>query len=967
DSIIPLNFTTTKGREEFSAATKTMLVDDKGTIWLGTNNQGLYKIDDNENGRYQIEHFPITSKRILSLLSTPRNTLLCGTENDGMFEMDHEGNIINHYLKDKFDDKGIKSNSIWSLFLDNRERIWMGYYNNGVAIYDRFYDKFPDLVSKPYNTNSLQSSSVTDILQDDKGRFWIGMDGGGIDIYEPVLNTFTHLLDSKNEIANGLDAPNVQTIFKDSKKNIWVGTWDNGIYLLKNGTQQFIHYTVESTNSSLTSDRIINFSEDATGTIWIATFSGGLQSFDPRYNNFTNYRNEPFLSQNLSYSDIRKIYVDSEDNLWIASNAGLFRLLLTGNSFGLENLTGRLYNSRENTGYKSLIIDIYEDSEKNIWLGTASAGLFKYSMVSDEFETINTENGFNKVTVSSLIEDESGDLWAAGNNGITRIDQEKNIIKNFSESDGLLANDFNSHAAYKDKEGKLWFGSYNGVNFFDPEDLASNKTTPSVYLTDLKIFNKTVEPNNERSPLNKVISQTSSLSLSHEKSVFTIDYAAIDFTRPEKIQFAYYLDGFEEDYNYVQNTRSATYTNLPSGSYTFKVKASNSDGLWSETPTILNIEILRPWWLTNIAIIVYFFVLALVSYVIYWYLLKRIKARRAIENEREKHNQEEALNTKKIQFFTNISHEFRTPLTLILSPLEDILSETGLSEKIKEKHRIIYKNTDRLKRLIDELMDFRKLQLNKLPLYVTSFDINDLASDVLDHFKEEAQQRNIVIAFEGADLREPIWADKNKLEKVIFNILSNAFKSTGNNGIITLKLNEKDHKFKAGDRISDAIEISIEDTGKGIPSEELNKIFDRFYQIKDRNEQYFNGTGIGLELVKSFVELHHGEIQVQSEIDVGTLFKIIIPIQNDDHSETKGNESSGHNELSNDNKNIGQREVERTINEGKRTVLIVEDNIELKDYIARELKDVYHIYTSENGIDGFKQAQKYIPDVIITD
>lgn len=960
-----LQFKTIKGMKVISVPIKTMTVDRKGSIWLGTTNQGVFKVDTNENGRYEIDHYKITSKRVLALLETPRNTILCGTENDGMFEMDSKGTIVNHYLNDKFDDTDIKSNSIWSLFLDNSARIWIGYYNNGVAVYDRFYDKFPDLVSKPYTANSLQSSSVTEIIQDEKGSFWIGMDGGGIDVYNPSKNTFTHLLNTENKIANGLEAPNVQTLFKDSKGNIWVGTWDNGIYFLEKNADSFVNYSFENTNGNLLSNRVLNFTEDATGTIWIATFSGGIQSFDPKYKDFKSYSNEPFSGEKLSYSDVRKVYVDSEDNLWIASNAGLFRLVLSKNNFKLEDLTRQLYNKGEKVGYNSLVIDIYEDSAKNIWIGTASAGLYKYKMKEHTFAWVNSENDFSKVTVSSIIEDENGGIWAAGNNGITHIDTEKNSTKNFSVYDGLLANDFNNHAVYKDETGILWFGSYNGINYFNPDTLISNANAPVVYLTDLKLFNKKVEPKNG-TPLDQVISQTQSISLSHDQSVFTIDYAAIDFTRPEKIQFAYYLEGFEKDWNYVENSRSATYTNLPAGNYTFKVKAANSDGFWSETPVVLNIEILRPWWLTNTAIIIYIILAAMLIYATYSFLQSRMRAKRAIEKEREQHIQEEALNDKKIQFFTNISHEFRTPLTLILSPLEDILEETGLPEKIKEKHQIIHKNTERLKRLIDELMDFRKLQLNKLPLYISAFNINVLAKDVLDHFKEEARQRNIAISFEAATKVETIWADENKLEKVIFNILSNAFKSTANNGIITLKLACRTHKFKAtGALPQKALEISIEDTGKGILPEELNKIFDRFYQIKDRNDQYFNGTGIGLEVVKSFVELHLGEIAVESEIGVGTLFKILIPIEQEHPKIIEQEAISSEKQLQT---GTGKQQAEFKKPEGKRkTLLIIEDNMELRNYIARELKEEYKVHIASDGEEGLKQAQKYLPDAVITD
>ncbi|MDT0643566.1 two-component regulator propeller domain-containing protein [Zunongwangia sp. F363] len=963
----PLYFTTSTGKQKIAAHIQTMEVDQRGTVWIGTTTKGIYKIDGNENGRYVIKHFPVTSKRVLSLLDTPRNTILCGTENEGMFELNRKGEIVNHYLNKKFDESGIKSNSVWSLFLDKQERIWIGYYNNGVGVYDRLYDKFADIKSKPNYPNSLQSSSVTGIIKDEKERLWIGMDGGGVDVYDPKSGIFTHLLNNSNHIANGLDSPDVQTLFKDSKGNIWVGTWDYGIYYLEKGSDSFINYSVQNTHGEIATNRILSFSEDSHGTIWIGTFSRGIHSFNPETGKFRKYDQAPFITKRISYSDVRRVYVDSEDRIWIGGNEGLFRLKTDDGKFDLETMSSRFYENG-NKAYHSLVLDIYEDSSKNIWIGTDGSGLCRYDMKKDTFFWLKPNTGFNKVTVSSIIQDDGGSIWAAGNNGLTKIDKNKNSLKNYSIRDGLLSDDFNNNAAYKDANGTLYFGSYEGINYFDPEDLTINKNTSPVYLTDLKIFNQSVPPAKENSPLEKVISQTDKLRLKNSQSVFTIDYAAIDFTRPEKIQFAYYLDGFEDHWNYVQNARSATYTNLPAGNYTFKVKATNSDGVWKEEPTTLKIEVLPPWWFTKIAIVFYIISFLTIGYFIYRFIDARVKNKRLIEQERARHQQEEALNNKKIQFFTNISHEFRTPLTLIMSPLEDIMEERKFPAKLKGKLKTIHKNTARLKRLIDELMDFRKLQLDTIPLSIKSFSIHELLSEITGYFKEEAEQRNIALSLEIDKNIDFVWADRNKLEKILFNILSNAFKSTTNNGIITLAVARKEeHYFKNSISGSpqEALEISIEDTGKGIHADELSKIFDRFYQIKERNEQYYGGTGIGLEVVRSFVDLHKGDIEVESEIGVGTKFRILLPLDKNQYDSL-------------DIENIPAVKVPQKIERpqipeleagehNKRTLLVVEDNLELRLYITQELKDDYKIVVAENGLEGLEQAKKYMPDAVITD
>lgn len=969
DNIItPFSFTTSRGKENINVHIKTMMVDSKGTIWLGTTSNGLYKIDRNENGRYLIEHFSITSKRILSLLETPRKTILCGTENDGIFELGRDGKILNHYLNNKFDRKAIRSSSIWSLFMDNQERIWIGYYNNGVDIYDQFYDKFGEIESKPNNRNSLQSSSVSGLLKDEKGRLWIGMDGGGIDVYDPATGNFTHLLNNENSIARGLDSPDVQTLFRDSKGNIWVGTWDYGIYFLKKGSHEFKNYSVENTGGAIATNRILSFSEASNGIIWIGTFSRGVHSFDPETGEFTIYDQEPFWAKRISYSDVRRVYVDSEDNIWIGGNEGLFKLKVLDKRFNLESMSSRFYSNGNRT-YNSLVLDIYEDSSKNLWIGTDGAGLCRYDMKTGTFDWVDAATGFNKVTVSSIIEDEEGFIWAAGNNGLSKLTKGGKLLRNFTSNDGLLSDDFNNAAAYKDGNGTLYFGSYEGVDYFSPGNLSMNKNTPTVYLTNLKIFNQVVAPGDKDSPLQKVISQTKQITLNHNQSVFSIDYASIDFTRPGKIRYAYYLEGFENSWNYVQNTRSATYTNLPAGKYTFKVKAANSDGVWNEQPTTLNIKILRPWWLTNLAIALYVMVFIILIYFSYRFVASRIRARRAIQQERERHLQEEALNDKKIQFFTNISHEFRTPLTLIMSPLQDILKEPLLPESLTGKLQIINKNTVRLKHLIDELMDFRKLQLDNIDLQVSSFNVAALFTEIQQYFREEAHQRNIFLSLEIDENIDLIWADKNKLEKILFNILSNAFKSTNNNGIITVEVSEiKEHNFNLIDAANPlkAIKISIEDTGKGIHPDEIGKIFTRFYQIKERNEQYYSGTGIGLEVVKSFVELHRGDLEVESEIGVGTKFSIFLPSDKEQYNSSNIVQSTAVDKSSSEAQ-VQESTTPENKESHKKILLIVEDNVELRTYLKEELSSEYRIIVAENGREGLEQAKKYLPDIAITD
>ncbi len=500
----------------------------------------------------------------------------------------------------------------------------------------------------------------------------------------------------------------------------------------------------------------------------------------------------------------------------------------------------------------------------------------------------------------------------------------------------------------------------------------------TISLTDLKLFNKSVIPNTKKSPLKKTISETKELEFTHQQSVFTIEYVGINYTRPEKNQYAYFLEGFEDTWNYVGNNRSATYTNLSPGDYVFKVKAANNDGVWNDTPITLGITVLPPWWSTKMALLAYIILFGLSLYVILRFTDKTLKERRLAKFERDRRLQEEELHEKKIQFFTNISHEFRTPLTLILNPLEDILQNTSLHlpTGVKEKHKIIYKNASRLKRLIDELMDFRKLQLSKTAVNISQIEVISFVQEVIGHFEEEATLKNIMLPIEYDNDAISIWSDPGKLEKIIFNILSNAFKITPENGTITVGI------FLCGSRIIfplidekeplPALEIFIEDTGTGINKEEIGKIFERFYQVKNMNSQYIGGTGIGLEVVKSFIDLLKGMILVESEEGVGTRFRILLPLgkthftSNEMFVEASKEDGIDKVNYLNERDMMEEKEIQES-KIFKKTLLIIEDNTELRAYIKSELENEYSVFEASNGSDGLKMAQHKIPDMIITD
>ena len=969
DVLQPTKFDLSNKYEIINSSIESVVIDNNKNIWLGTSSKGIIKISK-QNDIHTIENLAITKKRILSLSLKQNGSILCGTENDGLFEIDNKNNKIVNYKFDKNIPNGIKSNSIWSIYTDNKNRIWLGYFNNGIDVYNESYNKFKSISSITGYSNSLSSSSVTGIIKDHKDRLWLSTTESGVDVYNENTGEFTNLINKKNNIANGLDNLETTSIYKDSRGNILIGTWESGFYILSKNSKRFKN--IKKNNSKLKSDKVMSFAEDSKGNIWIGTFFSGLHSYNTYSNKVTHYNNSEFVKHNINTSNIRKVLVDNKDNVWIGTRSGLYRINKREN----ENFNITPFNDRFKTILgeditSTIVFSLFEDDSNNIWIGSLDYGLFKYNYNNDKIIWYNNENGFIHESISSITQDKNGNIWISGNKGLTKFNPTENHFTNFNKEDGLSSNKFNYNSVFQDAE-LLYFGGLNGVNYFNPENIQYNEELPQVYLKDLKLANELVLIDDIKSPLKKSLSTTDKLTLNYNQSFFSIEYVGINYTRSENNQYAYLLEGFDEKWNYVGSKTNATFTNVPAGNYIFKVKASNNDGLWNETPTELNIEILPAWWNSNLAWLVYLLTLMTISYLSYRVIIERIRERRTLKFEREEHKQLEALNSKKIQFFTNISHEFRTPLTLILNPLNDIIKGdfNSLSEATKNKLKIIHKNSNRLSRLINELMDFRKLQFNKMSINASKIDLIPFAEEVSSHFEEEANEKNIILSVDYSEKPINIWGDPSMLEKIIFNLLSNAFKVTPTNGMVSIFINKKNTKVNFplvdSEKLLECIEIIIEDTGAGIKKENITKIFDRFYQVTEFDKQYYGGTGIGLEVVRNFIELHKGKIEVSSKLNIGTQFKIQLPRGNSHLKIINNKERAKVN--TNDNLITKLTAIESSNNKSiDKKLLIIDDNSELRSYLKNELSISYNILLAENGKIGFELANKHIPDIIITD
>jgi len=969
-------------REPLLNDIENLVIDKFGFLWLGTTENGLIKIKP-ETDNYQFENYPITKNKILSIVKSSHDYIICGTENDGLLVVDYKGKVLQKYLHSKYNSFSLKSNSVWSLYEDKEKRLWLGYFNKGLGVFDKPNNKFNSLESLANNDNSLQTSYVTSVVKDKKGNLLISNEGGGLDIYNPINKSYIHVNKANQNYYSGLDAIDIQTIFIDSKQNIWVGSWDRGIYYLKNGTTRFINYNT-SNSSGLKSNRVFSFSEDSKGRIWIGTFIKGLHYFDNKTNTFIHCDAKPFAENTLDNAFIRKVFVDSDDLLWVGTILGLYQVNIKDEShFKVTNMRDAMFKGINQSNSIQTILSIYESNDKTIWIGTDGQGLFSYNKKNKKFSNYDDYPGFTEKSVRAIISDNNGSLWLSGGSGLTKIDFKNKKSTNFTKDDGLIDNDFNNNAVFKDGNGELYFGGYEGINYFNPNEIKKAEKAPSLYFSDFKLFNRSVKPNEDGSPLSKVISQTKEIILNYTQSVFTIEYVGINYNYSKKNQYAYYLEGFEKDWNYAGNNRTATYTNLAPGNYIFKVKSANADGSWGEDQLELKIKILPPWWKTFWAYLIYTSILIFLIIYLNKIYQNRFKAKQAILLEKEKSIQLEQLNNNKLQFFTNISHEFRTPLTLIINPLEDILRSKKLSPEIHNKLKIVHKSSDRLSRLINELMDFNKLEFNKISLQAKKIDVIAFTEGIISYFNEEAAARNISVNFDSSTDELEDWLDPKMLEKILFNIISNAFKFTPDNGSINVFVNESETENPLiidGNKVP-SFSITIKDTGSGIRKKDLNKIFERFYQVNNVNKEYYGSTGIGLEVVKEFIELHKGKIEVTSQVGEGTNFKLIFPLGNALYKKNEiidevfkieknkhqflldsVNDTADEYDYSDEKTNNSEAETEKLY-----TVLIVEDNPELRNYLKQELGKSYKVLTAENGKKGYELAVQKLPDLIITD
>ncbi len=971
--------------------------DRRGNLWLGTEDDGIFLFDPIQNGFTRFAHSDkdpasLGNNMIKSLLVDKKGKLWVGCINGGLNLYDPSRNVFFKYQNEPGNSSSLSQRTVSALWEDHQGNLWIGTHRGGVNVFSQAMEKF-NLYRQESASSSLGYNDVRAFCEDNGGNIWVGTDGGGLDLFSRDKHIFQHhRYDPFNDKSLGSDA--VLDVMRDRESRIWVSTWGGGLNLLDKATGHFTRYQNNPKDSnSISSNFVQKTFEDYQGNIWVATYYGGLNIFDPKKRIFTRIK-DPSGKTSLNGKNIVSILEDAEGHVWIGTDdGGLNCFYETTHHFT------HYFNSEEKMPDLRVL---FTDSKNRLWVG--QKGLFLFDPIHNQFRMYTDKAGLSSEFIKGITEDGQGNLWIATSNGITRFNPETNIFKKFNTGDGLQGLEYEANAFLKSRDGEMFFGGINGFNAFYPANIKTNLFIPPVYITGFQIFNQKINLRDQGSPLSKDITLTKEIILSHKQSSFSFNFAALNFTIPENNEYAYKLEGLDKDWNFVGKEKKSSYTNLDPGTYTFHVKASNNDGLWNEEGASVKIIITPPFWKTA-----WFTLLLIAAGLGALYLLYKFKTRLKLKELEERKREE--IHQVQLQFFTNISHEFRTPLSLITGPLERLMKE-NVRPSIQYYYATMHRNAQRLLSLINELMDFGKLESGALKLTVMKGNLNSFLHEIADEFREWAEQKEIEftlnldppgssdamnsVSADGSLLvnaRAETWFDRQVLEKIVLNLLHNSFKYTKTGGRISLEILPSLSAFrpsyaneltlKNDFRGSGYAYIRVADNGIGISKESIQHLFERYYRITDSHL----GSGLGLAFVKSLALLHKGDVFVYSERLKGTEIIIGIPIAESDYEKDEKRVVSfaaGDVRLEAiDNAPVTAAQKEEEVipshpvaisedgETNRRThaesILIVEDNDELRQFIKESLEPFYKVAEAADGIEGFARAKEISPDLIISD
>jgi signal transduction histidine kinase/ligand-binding sensor domain-containing protein/AraC-like DNA-binding protein len=925
-----------------------------GNVWLGFSDGEIVEAGFKSDA-FRGKTYAHIENNVRGLNEDNQGNLWIITEKSGLACINATNKEISYLTPQEGNYHSAPALSLRTVRTDDQRRVWVGTYNMGVYFIDRRLKKFELYQRNPLQNESLRDNYVRAFAEDKDGTIWIAGNAG---VNE--LSMRTRQISSAHQLNAILGKKVIKDLIVDHQHNLWIGTRDDGVIKVNLTTFQNWRFNLISTG--IGNNKILSLYEDSRKTIWAGTLGSGLFYFDNTINNFVQLCEKDKKDHVPDKSFVTSIIEDSDNALWVGTLDGLFVLKRQqGNTFAYKS-----YRQDDQLGSISSnrIMVLYEDPGKTIWAGTFDNGLNKFIKEGESFENYSEQNGLPNNSIKGIIADSKGNLWISSNYGVSKFNVISRSSKNYTKADGLNSNTFNSNSCLKSKSGHFIFGGDNGFNIFHPDSIRDNLIPPVIYLTDFKINNKSAQIDDQNSPLIRHISLTKEVSLSFEQRSFAVDFVALNYGPPSQTQYCYKLDGFEDGWNYVGSDRTATYTNIDPGRYTFLVKGSNSDGTWSEIPASLEIVIDPPLWKTWWARSIYFVMFISLIYLFLRIRTGQIKIKNQLKLEKLAREKEHELTESKMHFFTNISHELRTPLSLILMPLEKVTTSLEVPVKLKKSLSVAYRNASNLMKLVNELMDLSKFDEVKPKLSVQHKEVVQFIREIVSTFNDISERKNIQFSLIPSAPEICGWFDLAKLEKIIQNILSNAFKFTPNHGQIRIQIKTLEPDEQS---LLKLLEITIWDNGIGIAHEELPMIFNKFYQAKSTSSILHSGTGIGLSLTQTLVEVHRGTIQVESNRASGTTFIVTVPIDRMAFSENEIKQTPTDVIDTRDEQLMDYNHIIIDQNIGKPELLVVEDNDELREFLVGEFSLEFSVTDAGNGDEGFRLACEIVPDLIISD
>lgn len=921
--------------------------DGRGRLWVGTAS-GLYhyQISKGEYAKFIAKETEVNNAKITNCFLDRKNILWVMTDGEGIIKINVDGSYA--IFKKHDDGFSLSSNNLYTFFEDEQSRKWIGTFRGGIDILDAKKHKFRTYAKIPYKTNSLANNFTFSFCEDKNKDIWIGTDGGGLSLWMRKTNSFKNFTYQSGDLND-----NCITSVVNHQNEIYLATYRHGVAKYNAESHKFEAVPFQSRNKFNCVWKLYN---NQKGQLWATVLRGVENGKEKNALFIYNDVLHTFMPAPFSVNeDIITITDDDKENLWLGSFNGL---LHANKNKGID----------KTIHLGTAVRSIYKARSGMLWIGTYGRGLMCYDVLKNKFLNYTEVNGLCNNKVLNIEEDAKGNIWTSTCNGLSKINPKTGKIQNFYAADGLQSNQFYFNASAHLSTGELMFGGIKGFNIFSPDSLVESHDFPPLLLSELRVSNTTIDTRSEFVSGANNLHTVSKLELPYNKAVLSVDYVALEYSLPEKIKYAYFLEGRDKAWNYVNAQRTVNYSHLNEGHYRLKIKSTNASGIWNKQERVIDITVFPPWYRTWWAYIIYLILCFLVIYAYYHYQKKQTKLKYDIKFERE-------LTDKKIEFFTNISHELRTPITLIVNPVKKLLQVNGDNPELVDLSTV-YRNAQRMLSLVDQLLLFRSTDDEILAFQPQLIDIKETCHEVFLCFINQVKSKDINYQFKSPDVITNILADREKLELILFNILSNAIKYTSPHESVSLTLKETDTD----------IQIIIADTGRGIPKDTGDKLFKKFYRLPQDGQESASesGFGIGLYLAKKYVELHHGDLIYTSEIGKGTVFYVSLP---------KTVEAAGaiKPELPNVKRSLNPMLKELMIDSSnqvdqnqpkadahvmglmsdiiseKPVLLLIDDDDEMRNYIREILEDTFIIFEADNTQRGFEIVLENEPDLIVCD